>query len=135
MKIWNLKFKRLLSNKGEFLAETMMSFLVLAILMAVVFLVIGRAMTMAGDSTRKARTIQENEVNPAILLEYGHSEAAVIQIFTTIGMAQHNILFNTVHAAGDPACGVCVLFPDCPDRPCPVCCNCNTRIAFSPLIP
>jgi hypothetical protein len=128
--------KRLISNRGELIVETIVSFLVLAILISAVFLVIGRAMTLAGNSSREARISQEGEVNPSLLSNFEHSVPVVIEFWANgVLWASHDINFNTAHAPGDPACTRCPTFPACPAKPCPICCNCNNSVAFAPVVP
>jgi hypothetical protein len=134
--IMNSKLKKKLSSKkGELIAETAMSFLVLAILVASVFMVLTRAMSMTSDSAKKARISQEGEVNPAILMEYPCSVPATIEFrIGAMPIASHAIEFNTMHPPGTPAadCPTCANFPGCHRIPCDVCCGCNNAIAFSP---
>jgi len=62
--------QRLFSNKGELLAETIVSMLILVILLALVTNVIQHALIMIGRSIQTGKDVQEQQVNPAILVEY-----------------------------------------------------------------
>ncbi|MCL2696983.1 MAG: hypothetical protein FWE74_02740 [Oscillospiraceae bacterium] len=107
--------ERLTSNRGELIAETIMSFLVLSILVAAVFLIMSQAMAMTSDSARRAITSQEDEVNPSVLRTYVHSETVRIHFNGGGIQATHTIDFNTMHET-------------CAEDDC----NCNNALAFSP---
>ncbi|MDR2559709.1 MAG: hypothetical protein LBC86_09255 [Oscillospiraceae bacterium] len=128
--------KRLTSNRGELIAETIISFMILSILVTAVFLVLSRAMSMTTDSARKAKISQEGEMNPAILMAFPNSEPAnIVFNVTGLGIVTHPIIFNTSHAIADAACIKCADFPNCPGVPCPApdCCWCNDAVAFAPF--
>jgi uncharacterized oligopeptide transporter (OPT) family protein len=127
----NRRFKRLTSNKGELIVETLISFLVLAILITTVFLVLNRAISMTTDTARSARISQEGEVNPVMMGVFANEVDTQITFAGPGIMVNHPIIFNTEHAAG--ACAKwCPEFPGCPAMPCPDCCGCNSAVAFLP---
>ncbi|MCL1822786.1 MAG: hypothetical protein FWG44_01155 [Oscillospiraceae bacterium] len=72
---------RLISNKGELIAETMVSFMILAMLFAAVLMCLNFALRVTGRSIRDSRELQEDVVNPTLLTQYGGDEEDVIIFF------------------------------------------------------
>jgi uncharacterized membrane protein YdbT with pleckstrin-like domain len=70
MKALNKLKKRVASNRGEILMETIISMMLLVILLALVTSVIQQALMMITRSSRQGRELQEDEANVAILGEY-----------------------------------------------------------------
>jgi hypothetical protein len=121
MKILNHWAKRLTSNRGELLAETIISFMLLALLMSMIAILVRGAMLMTNSSIENAKISQEDEINPAIMEDYSSSLEKEFKITATLpaGLSdidtEHDIEFNTF----------CATFPACAD-------GCNDEIAFSP---
>jgi len=119
--------------------ETIASFALLAILMSAIAILVRNAMLMTNTSIHNARNAQENEVNPAMMEEYGGFDLMDITFDVFLGVnliasSTHEVKFNTFCAAF-PACVQCANAPFCVVMPCPTCCGCNDEIAFTPEVP
>jgi hypothetical protein len=106
------------------LAETIISFMLLALLMSMIAVLVRGAMLMTNNSVQNAKTSQEDEINPAIMEDYNDSDVVVsfrITAALPAGISsidtEHDIEFNTF----------CDDFPVCTD-------GCNDEIAFSPKV-
>jgi hypothetical protein len=87
--------KRLISNRGELLAETLVSMILLVLLLAIVTSVIQQSLAMINRSIQRGREIQENEVNPAILIEYRNPSTTSTFSITIAGIStSHSIYFD-----------------------------------------
>jgi Tfp pilus assembly protein PilV len=130
---------RLKTNKGEILIETLISFFILAILMAAVTTAINNSMHVTGSSVQRGRVVQEVEVNTAILTNYW-SETETGITFTGNGInVMHDIRLNarcfdaTNPDLTYPGCR-CDRYPQCAVLPCASCCGCNEMRAFAPKV-
>ena len=116
------------------LAETIISFMLLALLMSMIAVLMRGAMLMTTNSVQNAKISQEDEINPALMEDYNGSIVIPFRITGTINLPasvsgeipaitialnpEHQVRFNTF----------CALFPACTD-------DCNDEIAFSPEVP
>ena len=139
MAVLNKIVKRLTSNKGELLVETLISFLILSVLVGAVVGVLNSSMQSTGSSIQDGKILQEVEINPAVLSNYIASETATIT-FSGPGLsgASHQISFNTTHDLSDTnECvaakgSVCTRHTTLRNISCVNCCDCNDTVAFSP---
>jgi competence protein ComGC len=89
--------KKFASNKGELLVETMISLLILAILIAVVTSVIVNALGMITNSGQRARDLQSNQINPAILIDYEDPANETSILFTCASTCACGLGLNVFH--------------------------------------
>jgi hypothetical protein len=94
MKLMQLK-KKITSNKGELLAETLISMLILVVLIALVTNVIQHALIMIGNSIQRGREIQEEQVNPAVMGGYQDPAETGIITFSMPGVSASHSVFIT----------------------------------------